>query len=680
MNTLLIVDDNQQNLYMLQVLLSVKGFQVDLASNGSEALKRARRSPPDMIISDILMPVMDGFSLCRAWKKDERLKRIPFVFYTATYTDPRDEEFALSLGADRFIVKPMEPERFLALLQETWNNYEAGKPVVPSRPAEEAEYYKEYNAVLIHKLEDKMQQLEQANRILERDIMERKRTEEALRKSEEKYRNLFENLYDVYYRTDDNGIITLLSPSVERYLGYTPDELTGENIKNLYVNPNRREEFLSLVVKNGHVEDFQAQLKRKDNSVIWVSSNAKILKDNEGNIIGVEGISRDVTEHKQLEYQLTQAQKMESIGTLAGGIAHDFNNILSSVIGYTELALDDAKRGTSQHDHLQEVLIAGNRAKDLVMQILTFSRQVEQEQKPVQVKPIVKEALKLLRASIPSTIEIKENLQGNALVTGDSTQIHQVLMNLCTNAAHAMADDGGVLTISLYDANLDSEFVSSHPNLKPGPHVNIIVSDTGIGMPPEIIGKIFDPFFTTKEKGEGTGMGLSVVHGIVRSHGGDIYVSSEPGKGATFNVYLPAIKRRITPEEIVDKPIPTGTERILFIDDEPAIVTVGAQILEALGYHVVTRSSSIEALELFKIQKDRFDIVITDMTMPQMTGEKLAEELMKIRFDIPVILCTGFSSRIDEQEALNKGIRAFISKPIFKREIAEAVRRVLDQK
>jgi PAS domain S-box-containing protein len=566
------------------------------------------------------------------------------------------------------------------VLQETWNNYKGGKPAAPPRSVEETEYYRQYNAVLIHKLEEKMMQLEQANRILEQDIAERKRTEEALRESEEKYRHLFENIYDVYYRTDEKGIISLLSPSVEKYFGYAPDELIGKNVKNLYINPNRREEFLSLLFKDGHVDDFEAQLKRKDNSIIWVSTNAKLLTDEEGNYIGVEGISRDVTDRKQLEYQLMQAQKMESIGTLAGGIAHDFNNILSSVIGYTELALDDAKKGTQQHEHLQEVLTAGNRAKDLVMQILTFSRQVDHEQKPIQVKPIVKEALKLLRASIPSTIDIKENVQGNALVIGNSTQIHQVLMNLCTNASHAMADRGGVLTIGLFDVSLDSESASSHPNLKPGPYINLIVSDTGIGISSEIIRKIFDPFFTTKEKGEGTGMGLSVVHGIVRSHGGDIYVYSEPGKGSTFKVFLPAIKRSIKPEERVDVPIPTGTERILFIDDEPAIAKVGAQILESLGYNVVTRTSSIESLELFKVQKDRFDLVITDMTMPHMTGEKLAEEFMKIKSDIPVILCTGFSSRIDEQEALSIGIRAFISKPIFKREIAEAVRRVLDKR
>jgi CheY-like chemotaxis protein len=243
-----------------------------------------------------------------------------------------------------------------------------------------------------------------------------------------------------------------------------------------------------------------------------------------------------------------------------------------------------------------------------------------------------------------------------------------------------MEDNGGVLTVSLSDEEIDAEFVSNYTNLTPGPHINLTVTDTGRGMSRDVMSKIFDPFFTTKETGKGTGMGLSVVHGIVRSHGGDIYVYSEPGKGSTFRVYLPAIKSRLKSEESVEKPIPSGTERILFIDDEPAIMKMGQKTLESLGYDVVARISSIEALELFKAKKEKFDLVITDMTMPHMTGDKLAEELMKIRRDIPVILCTGFSSRIDEQKALGIGIRAFISKPFIKREIAESIRKVLDKK
>jgi CheY-like chemotaxis protein len=328
----------------------------------------------------------------------------------------------------------------------------------------------------------------------------------------------------------------------------------------------------------------------------------------------------------------------------------------------------------------REVLIAGNRAKDLVKQILTFSRQSGQEQKPVQVKLVVKEALKLLRASIPSTIKIQENIQSNSLVMGDSTQIHQVLMNLCINAAHAMEEKGGILTVSLFDVELNSEIISNYSDLKPGPYVNLTVTNTGHGMPPDVLEKIFDPFFTTKEKGEGTGMGLSVVHGIVHGHGGNIYAYSEPGIGSTFKVFIPSIERSLKSEHRIERPIPIGSERILYIDDELAIANMGKRMLESLGYDVIIRISSIEALELFRAQKDRFDLVITDMTMPQMTGENLARELMRIRPDIPVILCTGFSAKMDEKKAMAMGIHAFVSKPILKREIAEIIRKVLNKK
>jgi len=432
------------------------------------------------------------------------------------------------------------------------------------------------------------------------------------------------------------------------------------------------------IISRGHTWAGRIINTMKDGTLREFKTRISPIKDSSGKIINFVSVNRDVTQEKALEAQLQHAQRMDAIGTLAGGVAHDFNNILSSVIGFTELALDDAEKGTLQYENLQEVLVAGSRAKDLVLQILTFSRQSDREQKPVNVKLIAKEALKMLRASIPSTIEIKQNIQSNALVMGDSTQIHQVLMNLCTNAAYAMDDKGGVLTVDLVDIRLDSEVVSDYPDLKPGAYINLTVTDTGYGMAPDVLDKIFDPFFTTKEKGKGTGMGLSVVHGIVHSHGGSIYAYSNPGKGSAFRVFLPVFKRRLESEERIERPIPTGTERVLFIDDEPAIVNIGKQTLELLGYDVVTRTSSIEALEFFKTQPDSVDIVITDLTMPNMTGEELAKELMQIRPDIPIILCTGFSVRMDEKKAMGMGIRAFVSKPILKREIAETIRKVID--
>ncbi|MBW2169460.1 MAG: response regulator, partial [Deltaproteobacteria bacterium] len=385
-----------------------------------------------------------------------------------------------------------------------------------------------------------------------------------------------------------------------------------------------------------------------------------------------------ITEYRKLEAQLQQAQKMEAIGTLAGGIAHDFNNILAAIIGYTEIASLQVAEDDKAKESLKEVLKSGRRAADLVKQILAFSRKGEQERIPVQIGLIVKEALKLLRASLPTTIEIHQNIESDTgIVEADPTQIHQILMNLCTNAGHAMREEGGILEVTLTNVDIDARTIRQYPDMSPGPYLRLSVSDTGEGMTPEILGRIFDPYFTTKEVGEGTGLGLAVVHGIIKDHGGAITVYSEPGKGTTFHVYLPVIEKAAEPEKETLKPLPTGHERILFIDDEPGLVEIGRVMLGELGYDVVVRTSSIEALELFRIKPDEFELVITDMTMPKMTGDKLAKELMQIRPDIPIILCTGFSKRITEEKAKEIGIKAFVMKPLVMRDLANTVRKAL---
>jgi PAS domain S-box-containing protein len=395
-------------------------------------------------------------------------------------------------------------------------------------------------------------------------------------------------------------------------------------------------------------------------------------------IAGTVANSRDITEKKLLQEQLIQAQKMEAIGTLAGGIAHDFNNILSAIMGYTELSLDRLKKEPLIKENLSEVLKAAKRARDLVKQILTFSRQTEQEMRPIQIKPIVVEALKLLRASIPKTIEIRKNIDCDATVLADPTQIHQVLMNLCTNASHAMQQNDGVLEVNLTGVTIDSDFIAQHPEITAGNYLRIEISDSGCGMTRESMARIFNPFFTTKDRGKGTGMGLSVVHGIAKSHGGTITVSSEPGKGSTFNVYLPMMENIKPPKNNADEPIPTGKERILFIDDEEALVEMGKQMLQELGYEVTARTSSIEALELFRANFDKYDLVITDMTMPHITGEKLAKEFMNFRPDIPIVICTGYSEWISEESAKAMGIKEYAMKPLVKRDLAHIVRKVLD--
>ncbi|MBW1767380.1 MAG: response regulator, partial [Deltaproteobacteria bacterium] len=369
---------------------------------------------------------------------------------------------------------------------------------------------------------------------------------------------------------------------------------------------------------------------------------------------------------KQMQKTLAKSEKFEALGQMASGVAHDFNNILSAIMGYAEIAQYDIPEKNQVTQSIEQVLKASHRAKDLVSQILAFSRQSEQERIPVQVHQIVEEALKLLRASMPTTIEIRQDIATNgSAILADPTQIHQILMNLCTNAHHAMREKGGILEVNVSNMEVGGNELATYPNLKPGPYIKLSISDTGDGMDQSTLERIFDPYFTTKEKGVGTGMGLAVVHGIVKSHDGAITVSSEQGKGTTFDVLFPRVQKDIEHEVEAFEPLPSGNERILFVDDEKALADLGKQMLGRLGYKVFTRTSSIEALEAFRADPYKFDLIITDMTMPNMTGDVLAEEIMAIRPDIPIMLCTGFSERITKENAKKIGIREFAMKPLI---------------
>ena len=394
----------------------------------------------------------------------------------------------------------------------------------------------------------------------------------------------------------------------------------------------------------------------------------------------VRELEKKVINSKKEEKQLRQSQKIEAIGRLAGGIAHDFNNVLYSIIGYTELTMDDMPEGSLAQKNLKEVFKAAMRAKDMVRQILVFSRKDDIQKKPVKIQPVVKDALKLLRSSIPATIEIRRSIDEDCgPVLAASTQIHQVVMNLATNAYQAMQEKGGFLELTLMEEEIGSD--DSNPDLHPGRYLKLTVSDTGHGMNSVVLKKIFDPYFSTKGPGEGTGMGLAVVHGIVKSHGGNITVYSKVGEGTTFHVYLPLIETRpVEPKTVPAGLTPTGTEHILFVDDEEPIVLMIQKILERLGYQVTSRTSSAEALEVFKAKPDEYDLVITDMTMPNMTGLELAPRLGEIRSDIPIIMCTGFNETIDEDKAKNMGILAYIMKPVLIDEIAKTIRKVLDER
>ncbi len=638
-----------------------------------------------------------------------------------------------------------------------------------------------------------------------RDITALKKTQEMLQDSEELYRSVVENIQDVFYRTDKDGQITMISPSASRLYGGSCGEILGRQVKSFWMYPDERVELIQQLERHGVVRDYELTFRRKDGSPVSVSATSTLRRDGNGNVVGVEGIIRDITERKraeeermrlvraieqvaegiiitdanwniqyanpaferitgygrdeivgrhtrilksdnhdetfyrqlretlsrgeawsghivnkkkdgssydaevtasairdcsgdirnyvsihrditrelQLEKELRQAQKMESIGTLAGGIAHDFNNILTPIIAYTELVQAKVPEESGLRRNLDQVLKAGFRAKELVRQILTFSRRSEQDKKTVRITPIIKEALKLLRSSLPTTIKISRKMTispGRDAVLADPTQIHQVLMNLCTNAAHAMRVKGGILSVELSEAcNLTPGSGSGHSDLEEVPCLCLTVSDTGHGMDAAVIERIFDPYFTTKTTGEGTGLGLSVAQGIIKSHGGKITVSSEPGKGTTFYVFLPGFEEIASPEVPTVETVPTGSERILFVDDEEVLVDLGKEILESLGYAVTAKTSSLDALQAFRNEPDSFDLVITDMTMPELTGRDLAKEIMAIRTNIPIILCTGFSDQINPKQAKEAGIRELVIKPYTVASLAKTIRRVLER-
>jgi len=519
----------------------------------------------------------------------------------------------------------------------------------------------------------------EANRM----VQERNKAEVALRESEKNYRELVQSANSIIMRMDTEGRVIFFNTYAQNFFGYRKEDIIGKNVVGTIVPERDITGFdLAVMIKDIGVHPERYVSNENENirhngervRVTWMN---KAIYNEAGNVIEILCVGIDVTEKWQLEKRLAQAQKMEAIGTLAGGIAHDFNNILSAIIGYTELSLIDIPNGSALQNNLQQVLKAGGRAKELVRQILAFSRQRESELVPVKVSLIVNEALKLLRASLPATIKIRHNIKSHLSVLTDPTNIHQVLMNLCTNASFAMQAKGGVLEVSLNDAELDADFARQHPDVKPGKFIRLMVKDTGCGMTPQVTERVFDPFFTTKKVGEGTGMGLSVVHGIIKSHGGSIIVESSPGRGSAFSVFLPAIETEVADQATQAQLVITGNERILFVDDEDFQADIGKRMLERLGYRVTARTNSLEALDLFRQTPDDFDLVITDMTMPDMTGDVLAQKLISIRPDIPIIACTGYSERINPDIVKEIGIKEMALKPVVMKDIAQMIQRVL---
>ncbi|MGD9366761.1 MAG: response regulator [Desulfobacteraceae bacterium] len=511
------------------------------------------------------------------------------------------------------------------------------------------------------------------------DIEDRISSKKALLNSKEKYRLLVENANDAIFVTQDDRI-KFANSKTTRMIGYGPSELMDVPFAEL-IHPDDRNLVLCRYFEPSHGNQpprrYSFRISDAAGQILWIDLN-RVEIEWEGRSASLN-FARDITRQKQLEAQLRNAQKMEAIGTLAGGIAHDFNNILSAIIGYTDLTAlilpaDDPARAS-----LNEVMNAAQRAKELVYRILTFSRTHEQEQRPVRMDRIIQEALKLLRPSLPATIEIMQQIDCQGTILADSTQMHQVIVNLCTNAYHAMQEEGGLLKVSLGEVKFSSDNLAEHLKLDAGDYIKLTISDSGHGMNEQTLQRIFDPYFTTKEKDKGTGLGLAVVYGIVSAHKGAIQVSSAPGKGSTFEVFFPSIQYAAKREPVSSQQPSRGDESILFVDDEVALVRMATKLLEKSGYRVVGQNNPLEALELFKSDPNQFDLVITDMTMPYMTGNQLVRALQDIRPNVPIIMCTGYSEKISSEKAQKMGIRAFLRKPLSYNDLTKNVRKAIDQ-
>jgi PAS domain S-box-containing protein len=486
--------------------------------------------------------------------------------------------------------------------------------------------------------------------------------------------------------TDADALIEYVNPAFERLTGYSAEEAHGKNphilqsgVHDADFYEEMWQELVSGQVWKGHLIN-----RRKDGTFFEEDVTISPVRSQNGRITNYVSVKRDVTREVALEKQLNQAMKMEAIGTLAGGIAHDFNNILSAILGYAEMVEIQLADDDPARQDVTQIIIAGNRAADLVKQILTFSRQEEEDLRSVKLQFVVKEALKLLRSSLPATIDLQQHIDNNCgFVLADPIRIHQVLMNLCTNAKQAMEGQRGELRVGLTEFDIGSFDPSgSSPSIQSGRWLDLMVSDTGSGIEPDIRERIFDPFFTTKKKAQGTGLGLSVVHGIVKSHGGEITVNSEVGQGTTFHVYLPVIDLEKEEEHppVKQIPLPRGNEHILLVDDEPLLVDIIKRILVRLGYIVDSYTDSRKALDWFSTHAGDIDLIVTDMTMPHLTGVELAKKILESSPQMPIILCTGYSELIDEEQAKVIGIRKFLPKPVDSKLLAEVVRAVLDNR
>ncbi len=642
---ILIVDDEPQNRDLLEAMLTTLGYESVIASDGYQALSMLDHGI-DLVLLDVMMTGIDGFEVATRIRGSEYFADIPIIMVTAL-AGKRDRLRAVEAGANDFITKPIEKVELRVRMESLLKMKEAR------------------DALLQYQAE------------LEATIEERTA---ALKESERRMRRIIESS-PIGIMMVQQEKCSYVNPALIRMFGYGhANEIIGKPVDTMF-DVRGRSDFITNVSRvlagESEVHGLELEGLKKNGQAFELAVWLTATEFREAPAL--LGFAIDMSEQKALRSQLLHAQKMEALGTLAGGIAHDFNNILFAVTGYTELALDALQEGNFPCDDLQRVMEAAERARYMVQQILAFSRQTEQERKPIHIAPIVKEAVKFLRASIPATIEIRESIQPDlGMILADPTRIHQILMNLCTNSAHAMRETGGLLEIRMDGFVLGSDRPISLEGLAPGEYLRLTVEDTGHGMTPEVMERIFDPYFSTKKPGEGTGLGLAVAHGIVKSCGGGMTVESQPGKGSTFQVFFPIIEGKAEFVHQTGEIISRGTERLLIVDDEHHLANICKRTLEDLGYRAVAVTKSQEALDLFRLHPDEFDLILTDMTMPHMTGLELAAQIKKIRATVPIVLLTGYSDLITEDEIAAAGIHALLLKPVARNRMATVIRNALE--
>lgn len=683
MKRILIVDDIPENLYLLEVLLKGCGHDVVSAKNGADALEAAGRTHPDLIVSDILMPVMDGYSLCRHCKTDPVLQQIPFIFYSATYTEPEDQDFAMSLGAERFIIKPQDPAELTRIVTEVLERTQS--PRIPEpHDLREIRFLEGYSRTLFRKLEKKAADVDRLSRDLIRESDEREKLENSLREFENKFNKLLDASTAAILLTDPEGTTLFINRKFSEIFGYGLEELPtldawfARAFPDVLLRRLMQRSWKSAgdapAQQGIDLAPVESRVACRDGTARQVSVMDAVISD-----IHLTTFV-DLTERRKLEEQLLHAQKMEAIGQLAGGVVHDFNNILTAIVGYGHLLMNRLPAEGPSRGYVEQILNVTDRGAKLTHSIFAFSRKQKTEIKPVKLDHLIRGAESFLRRLINESIELRTDLgTEDSTIMADPYQIEQVIMNLVTNARDAISDVGAI-TIRTRSIPLDDEFTTGRGFGSGGKQVLLEVSDTGTGMDATTSGRIFDPFFTTKEAGRGTGLGLTVVHEIVKRHSGHIHVDSVPGKGTAFTIYLPSLDIPSVYEDMEQTcHAPGGKETILLAEDNDDSRRATRLNLEAKGYRVIEAVDGKQAVALLKDLKESIALVLVDLVMPRMGGWDVYREAVRIKPGIRVIFTSGYTDDSIDVGFIREAGLELLSKPVAPGLLSAKVREALDK-